>query len=268
MPGLSAEPAALAHRLRALAPALLALLLLVSPALRPLPAHAQGVPAGVLAPGNPPLTRQVTDALAETIVFVLQVVATGDTWDLEGADEASFKDAMAQGLAAAYSGMEPAAQQAMAQLPQLRTALREAWPGLAEAERDALRAELRPGVEAMLVGVDCQTFIGLAEADLVEDTLDNVARLLDCWNEEIAQPAPPGQHPAAQPSQPSQPSQPNPVAQQAQQNEAYRRAQQGLMDSHNTYVSMTNMLTQNHAANMNAILTMGGSPYRYEVKYR
>jgi hypothetical protein len=31
---------------------------------------------------------------------------------------------------------------------------------------------------------------------------------------------------------------------------------------------MSNVLTQNHVANMNAILTMGGSNYRNEVKYR
>jgi hypothetical protein len=116
----------------------------------------------------------------------------------------------------------------------------------------------------MLEGMDCQTFVGLADADFVEATAANIARYRSCQRESA--PAPTA---VPQPTAAPRPSAANdPVAQQAQQNAAYRAAQQGLMNSHNTYVHMSNVLTQNHAANMNAILTMGGSNYRYEVKYR
>ena len=269
MPAVSAAAMpAVASRLRVLATALLTLLLLVPGALRPLLAHAQGATGAVLAPGNPPLTRQVTDAFADTMVFIFQVVANGDTWDLEKADDAAIKSGMAQGLAAGYAAFPPDAQQALAQLPELRTVLYQAWPLLDEDDREGLRDQLRPSAQSMLDGMDCQTFVGLADADFVEATAANVARYRSCQKESAPAPAAAPQPTAApRPAQTAQPAASNPVAQQAQQNAAYRAASQGLMDSHNTYINMSNVLTQNHAANMNAILTMGGSNYRYEVKY-
>lgn len=262
MPAVSAAamPTA-ASRLRALATTLLTLSLLIPGALRPLPAHAQGAAGAVLAAGSPPLTRQVTDAFADTMVFIFQVVANGDTWDLEKADDAALKNGMAQGLAAGYAAFPPDAQQALAQMPELRTVLYQAWPLLDEDDREELRDQLRPSAQSILDGMDCQTFVGLADADFVEATTANIARYRSCQRESVPATAVP------QPTAAPKPAQSNPVAQQAQQNAAYRAASQGLMDSHNTYINMSNVLTQNHAANMNAILTMGGSDYRYEVKY-
>jgi hypothetical protein len=261
---VAAMPVPAATRLHALLTALLTLSLLVPGVLRPPAAHAQGATAGVLAPGSPPLTRQVTDAFAETMVFVFQVVAAGDTWDLEKADDSALKDAMAQGLASGYSAFPADAQQALSQMPELRTVLYQAWPLLDDDDREELRQQLRPSAQSMLEGMDCQTFVGLADADFVEATSANIARYRSCQRESA--PAPTA---VPQPTAAPRPSAANdPVAQQAQQNAAYRAAQQGLMNSHNTYVHMSNVLTQNHAANMNAILTMGGSNYRYEVKYR
>ena len=266
---VAALPAPAATRLHALMTALLTLSLLLPGLLRPPAAHAQGAPAGVLAPGNPPLTRQVTDAFAETMVFVFQVVAAGDTWDLEPADDRALKDAMAQGLAAGYAAFPADARQALSQMPELRTVLYQAWPLLDDDDREELRQQLRPSAQSMLEGMDCQTFVGLADADFVAATSANIARYRSCQKESApAPPAVPQPTAAPRPAQ-SPPSAANdPVAQQAQQNAAYRAAQQGLMNSHNTYINMSNVLTQNHAANMNAILTMGGSNYRYEVKYR
>jgi hypothetical protein len=257
----AAMPAA-ASRLRALVTALLILSLLIPGALRPLPAHAQGATGAVLAPGSPPLTRQTTDAFADTMVFILQVVANGDTWDLERADDAALKNGMAQGLAAGYAAFPADAQQALAQMPELRSVLYQAWPLLDEDDREELRDQLRPSAQSMLDGMDCQTFVGLADADFVEATTANIARYRSCQRESA-----PAAAAVPQPTAAPKPAQPNPVAQQAQPNAAYRAASQGLMDSHNTYINMSNVLTQNHAANMNAILTMGGSNYRYEVKY-
>jgi hypothetical protein len=253
--------------------ALLTLSLLLPGFLRPPAAYAQGAPAGVLAPGNPPLTRQVTDAFAETMVFVFQVVAAGDTWDLEQADDTALKDAMAQGLAAGYTAFPADARQALSQMPELRAVLYQAWPLLDDDDREALRQQLRPSAQSMLESMDCQTFVGLADADFVEATSANIARYRSCQKESAPAPAAVPQ-PTAEPTVAPRPAQTSPsaandpVAQQAQQNAAYRAAQQGLMNSHNTYINMSNVLTQNHAANMNAILTMGGSNYRYEVKYR
>jgi hypothetical protein len=227
-----------------------------------------------IAAGNPPLTRQVSDAYAETMLFMLQVVSTGDVWTVDKAVDASLKNGFAQELSAGYAGLEAPQQQILAQMPVLRAALREAWPALSAAERGQLRDQWRPIVQGMLSPLDCESFVALAGSNFVEGTQDNATRLRGCWNDH-PQLAPPEYRPAqpAQPAQqaqaqPAQPAQQNAVQAQAQQNAAYLKAQQGLMNSHNTYIHMSNVLTQNHASNMNAILTMGGSNYRYEVKYR
>jgi hypothetical protein len=218
-----------------------------------------------IAAGNPPLTRQVSDAYAETMLFMLQVVSTGDVWTVDKAIDTSLKNGFAQELSAGYAGLGAQQQQILAQMPVLRAALREAWPTLSATERGQLRDQWRPIVQGMLSPLDCESFVALAGSDFVEGTQDNATRLRGCWNDH-PQLAPP-EYRQVQQAQ-AQQAQQNAVQAQAQQNAAYLKAQQGLMNSHNTYIHMSNVLTQNHAANMNAILTMGGSNYRYEVKYR
>ena len=50
--------------------------------------------------------------------------------------------------------------------------------------------------------------------------------------------------------------------------QAYAEAMSRLQSSHSSFVGMMNLNTISHVANMNMIATMGGSPYRYEVRYR
>ena len=151
----------------------------------------------------------MTDAFADTMVFIFQVVANGDTWDLEKADDAAIKTGMAQGLAGGYAAFPPDAQQALAQLPELRTVLYQAWPLLDEDDREDLRDQLRPSAQSMLDGMDCQTFVGLADADFVEATAANVARYRSCQKESAPAPAVP--QPTAAPGRRRPPSRRRPT---------------------------------------------------------
>jgi hypothetical protein len=205
-----------------------------------------------IAPGDPPLTRQVADAYTETMVFVLQVVATGDGWAVNKDVDTWFKDAMAEGLAANYPAYGAAQRQALAQMPVYRAAIHEAWPSLPAAERTQLRDQWRPIAQGMLAQVNCEAFDGLSSGNFVENTPENVAHLRRCWEE---QPDLPGARETAAAR-----------AASAAQAPAAQSPAPPSYGSHSSYVAMTNMLTTQYAASMNAIFTMGGSSYHYEVK--
>jgi hypothetical protein len=203
----------------------------------------------VIAPGTPPLTRQAADASAEVTIFMLQVVATGDP-DTELELDDDLLEAWAEGLAAEYSGMSSDAQAQLASLPAVRDALYVAWPQATASQRAEMRDAFRPMADGMLAQMGCDGFVSLADAGLVEPNSANIARYKRCnAGETVAAPAPT--------PVPTTTSTESPTA-------AYQRASAGLAASHNMYVNMSNVLLQNHVGNMNAILNMGNSNYRYE----
>src|SRR5919197_1395901 len=90
----------------------------------------------VLAPGNPPLTRQVSDASAGVTVFLLQVVASGEP---DAALDRRMLDGWAQALASEYGHMSSDDQQALALMPALNGALHDAWTSASAEDRKTVR---------------------------------------------------------------------------------------------------------------------------------
>ncbi len=128
-------------------------------------------------------------------------------------------------------------------------------------DRAALRDSFRPLVQLMLGQADCATFTSLAEEGFVEPTGDNRARYSGCVADDSADTAV-AAAPAPQAAPPASSTTASPPVSPT---EAYRRASAGLQASHNMYTQMSNVLLENHVSNMNAILTMGDSNYRYVI---
>jgi hypothetical protein len=203
----------------------------------------------ILAPGNPPLTRGTSDASAGVTVFVLKLVATGDV-EADDLDlDESMLDHWANAVAASYVRMSADEQAQFSVMPALRDALLTAWPEAADADRAEVRDAFRPLAQGWLSQMECASFVSMAESDLVEPTDENIARYKGC-------------NPADEPIVEA----PARTAVTESPTAAYNRASAGLQASHNNYVHMSNVLLQNHVGNMNSILNMGSSNYRYEYK--
>lgn len=224
----------------------------------------------VLAPGDPPLTRDAADASAEVTVFMLKVVANGDADADNLSLERPMLDAWAASLAAEYDGLGPDEQQTLAAMPVLRAALAQAWPQAAASQREAVRDSWRPVAQGWLESSTCDTFIGLANAGLVEPSSANRARYKACDAGDVdnadtdapaAETASAASTANASTAAASSPSSESPTA-------AYQRASAGLQASHTMYVNMSNALLENHVGNMNAILNMGPTTdYHYVVSH-
>jgi hypothetical protein len=87
-----------------------------------------------LTKGKAQLTRQMTDAYAELLVFM-----AGTTAATPPAKET--RESVAKTLAASYRTLKPAQQKQLTQAPQVWAAVRATWPSLPEAERAKRRAE-------------------------------------------------------------------------------------------------------------------------------
>jgi hypothetical protein len=96
-----------------------------------------------IAPGNPPLTRQSTDAFLDALFFEVGVVA-GE----HAVPDQKLKDDWANALAANYPRMSAALKQQIAGLPLFMATMRVAWPQLSESVKAQYRAqwaeELKP----------------------------------------------------------------------------------------------------------------------------
>jgi hypothetical protein len=96
-----------------------------------------------IAPGNPPLTRQSTDAFLDALFFEVGAV-TGDF----AVPDQKLKDDWANALAANYPRMSAALKQQIAGLPLFMATMRMAWPRLSESVKAQYRAqwavELKP----------------------------------------------------------------------------------------------------------------------------
>jgi len=99
---------------------------------------ASGSASGPLAPGNPPLTREVSDRVAEFLAFII-AEASGKPLV---ADQ-QFKDEWARMLAARYVNRTAAERERLSQVPELWASLRASWPRMSEEERAKYRAEWR-----------------------------------------------------------------------------------------------------------------------------
>jgi hypothetical protein len=95
-----------------------------------------------IAAGNPPLTRQAADALAELLCFI----RSHGSGSRQEADQA-FKDANAAQLAQNYPKLSSEQQQKLAQMPQDWAMLRLAWVKGSEADRQKMVAQWRPMVQ-------------------------------------------------------------------------------------------------------------------------
>jgi len=97
-----------------------------------------------LAGGDPPLTREITDACAEAICFM-----AGEGRGEHIAATPEFKNEVAGAIAGRYAGISPEARKQLAQMPMRWLQLRASWPAYAAADRERLRAferrERRPG---------------------------------------------------------------------------------------------------------------------------
>src|SRR4249920_2471880 len=71
----------------------------------------------VLVPGNPPLTRDASDASAEVSVFMLKVVATGNASASDLTLDHSILDGWADALGSDYAALSPDEQHMLAGMP-------------------------------------------------------------------------------------------------------------------------------------------------------
>jgi hypothetical protein len=98
-----------------------------------------------LAPGNPPLTREVADSCAEAVSFIASEVSGKPL-----SETRELKAAAVELLISNYPKLPAARQKEMAGMPVLWAALRVAWPTAPEADRASLRQQWRQMLTAMV----------------------------------------------------------------------------------------------------------------------
>jgi hypothetical protein len=98
-----------------------------------------------LAPGNPPLTRQMTDAQVEMFTFIL-----GEALEQPITPEPSVKEDWAKQVAAQYAKLTPAQQKEMAGLPMQWAQLQFAWSQATPQERAEVREAWKRSLAALL----------------------------------------------------------------------------------------------------------------------
>jgi hypothetical protein len=95
-----------------------------------------------IAPGDPPLTRQATDAMLEVLFFMAAQVQGGDAAVMaQPKPTQEMKDQWAKNLAANYAKADAAARKQIANMPLTWAAIRMLWPDLAEADKSQARAQ-------------------------------------------------------------------------------------------------------------------------------
>ena len=99
---------------------------------------ASGADTGPLAPGNPPLTREVSDVVAEFVAFMI-TEATGKPLV---ADQ-QFKDSWAQMIAAKYATRSAVEQERLSHIPTQWAIVRLDWAQKKEEEREKFREQYR-----------------------------------------------------------------------------------------------------------------------------
>ena len=99
-----------------------------------------------IADGDPPLTRQATDAYAEFLCFV---IAQG--LGQEGFEPpAEFKGEFAKTVAAGYADLSPEEKQELAQMPLAWAAVRIEWAKMPDEQKQQYRAQWSESVKGLV----------------------------------------------------------------------------------------------------------------------
>ena len=205
------------------------------------PALAQATD-DVLAPGNPPLTRTISDSSAELTVFMLKVVASGDARTADLTLDSSLLNGWAESLASGYADLSADEQQNLATMPAVRSSLQAVWPAATASDKADVRDSWRPIVQEWLAQMDCDSFTTLADGGLVEPSGSNRARYSDCDDDKDDEIVAPVDTPAATAAAPA------PSTSAANQHPAPDDAW-----SHAASMNLSNSLLQSHLARMNVI---------------
>jgi hypothetical protein len=128
-----------------------------------------------IADGTPPLTRQVTDAFAELMCFMI-----GEVLGQEVPVPDEFREAAAGLLAARYVELTPEGQQEVSQLPIAWAAIRVAWGQMPEEDKEQYRAQWRETLQSSLpqqpvAGAD-QTAANPPPTERAENDLDALVK--------------------------------------------------------------------------------------------
>jgi len=211
---------------------------------------AQAAPSPDAATSSSTDPATIAQAYGDVSVFILDVAAGNDGTPRDPAAEGAFASVFADQLLQSYPGLDPQAQRAFAQLPQLDTSLRQAWATLPTDQRLAVRDQWAEAFQANLASVPCDAFDALARAYLLPTESQymkvNSDRLVQCWND----------HPELARSRDGR----DLAAERAQNNQA---ASGG---DHAAFVGLMNAETTRHAGTLNMLSIMSGDPYRWSVK--
>lgn len=186
-----------------------------------------------IAPGTPALTRQMTDAYLEVILFIRSV--SGEQHFAEPTSE--LKEKWARAIAQHYPEFSQEQKEQLAKMPLLNAAMSVWWNRLPEAERASYKQSWRE----QFASDESQA----AQSDESQ----------------------PAQSAASQPAE-SAVSQPAPSAapasgSSASSQELIRRS----MEQHQSYMDMMNFSMKMHYSRMNSINILGGNPYLYVNAY-
>jgi len=194
-------------------------------------------------PQGAPDPQAVAVAYGDLSVFILNVAAGDDGVTYNASAEEAVREALAQPVVLAYSSLSADDQQTLAQLALLDTQIRQAWPGLPDAQRAALRDQWAAQIQPVATTMACEDFDALSRARLLPSFGEyykvNLNHLLECWN----------QHPE--------------LARDNQGNALQRGSSGGGVGSHAAFVSMMNANMMNFAANMNIASNMGTGEWSY-----
>lgn len=123
-----------------------------------------------LAAGDPPLTRQMSDAFVDFYVFALDHV-----WGRDLEASAQVKDGFAQSLVTTYPGLSAEQQRFISIMPAYFVALHAAWPTLSDADRQQLLQQWTPLVgapsDASTDEADSATDASASEQPASQDTV-------------------------------------------------------------------------------------------------
>lgn len=239
-----------------------------------------------LAPGNPPLTRQMTDAQVEMFAFILS-----EALEQPVTPDATMKDDWAKQAAAQYAKLAPAQQKEIAGLPMQWAQLQFAWSRATPQERaevrgawkKALAGQLPPSngfktaeralkeIQKMLPPGKTIEALNPSQrkraAALLEEAIaalkkDGGEQNLQTANQ-LSQIVSALRQPPAAASSGSSSRSSHAGSKKMSLSEIMWISQQ----SHQHFMNMMNMTMQQHYSNMNRINIGFGNPYRYVNSY-
>ena len=128
-----------------------------------------------IASGDPPLTRQATDATIELFYFMACQVSGGG----EIQPTAGVKDEWAKKLAAGYSAMNADSKKAIAQMPLAWAAIRYAWPEISAEEKAKLKGQWTESEPVRQLSASLAKIRAEAAASSAQKSADIMRKLQD-----------------------------------------------------------------------------------------